>query len=166
MRCLTGPEQEQWLSKNELLGKPYGTDKAPANYIQFRAPIRLPQIQAFTHNLVDLFWPEREALVAVEDWGLYEPYEMLIVDALRGSHGEKRPLIEASGHCFDFTEKNELIALFSLTTAFNWTAYLYFPASKVTLLNWEGALFDFWSVRPGDLESISRVVGEFDLKKK
>lgn len=81
----------------------------------------------------------------ITDWPLYKPYEMKIIDFARSAHGEKRPLTDAAGHIFSLDEKHDLIALFSLTVAYDWKAYLYFPSSKTTLYNWEGEIFDFWT---------------------
>jgi len=84
------------------------------------------------------------ALLHVTDWSLYTPDEMAIVSAIRKAEGDHRRLIETPGHTFGAAERDLLIGLLSLVTAYDWTAYLYFD-NGITLLSWEGEILDLWA---------------------
>jgi hypothetical protein len=90
---------------------------------------------------------------------------MRLIDLVRTTHGERRPLIDAAGHLFPTDEKDDLVGLFSLTVAYYWSAYLYFPSSKTTLFNWEGEIFDFWTDDPNCYAKLLELQKSFHLKK-
>jgi hypothetical protein len=146
MHCLNPTEQKEWLTRSGQVEDPYreGAPSSGKLYRQFYTPPRLSQIEAFVAHYLDA-WESGEALLVVTDWPLYSPYEMKLIDLARLAHGEKRRLIDASGHLFPLDEKDDLVSLFSLTVAYYWSAYLYLPSAKTTLHNWEGEIFDFWT---------------------
>jgi hypothetical protein len=164
MNCINVQEQETWLKDQKMQGQPYGSDNAPKHYIQFYAPKHLRAVEAFAHNLTDLYFPSNKALLSITDWALYQPYEMRLFDCVRSIHGEKRWLIDAPGHLFSTSEKDDLIGLFSLSVAFEWTSYIYFPDARVTLLNWEGVIFDFWTDDSKQLIAVSELLKSFSLE--
>jgi hypothetical protein len=69
---------------------------------------------------------------------------MAIVTHIRRSCGEQLPLVQTPGHVFTAAERDLLIGLLTLVTAYGWTAYLYFDHG-LTLLSWEGDLLDLWA---------------------
>ena len=165
MRCVTSAEQKEWLTKNGQVEEPYGkTDSVGKFYRQFYTPPRLSQIEAFVASYLEA-WQAGEALLVVTDWPLYKPYEMKLIDLARITHGEKRPLIKAPGHIFSLDEKDVLVALFSLTVAYYWSAYLYFPSSKTTFFNWDGEIFDFWTDDTVRYAKLLELQKSFHLKK-
>ncbi len=158
MTCLTMSEQSELLARLSIVEEPYGKDIAPKHYCQFYAPKTLRAIQAVTRDLGLTFFKSNQALLTVKDWALYDPHEMHLFESLRKTHGESRPLIEAPAHLFTSTEHADLIGLFGLSVAFEWTSYLYFVDSRVTLLNWEGVIFDFWSAGREAREEMSETL--------
>lgn len=165
MNCLTIAEQKLWLAQRGIFEEPYRNNESPKYYLQFYPPKHLRGMEAFSDYLNDLFWKEGEALLVFVDWPLYQPYEMRLVDHVRAAHNEKRWLIDAPGHVFAAEEKDDLISLFSLGIAFEWTSYLYFANAKVTLLNWEGVIFDFWTEDQSNLTSLLKAMADFKLEK-
>src|SRR6185312_1757777 len=145
MRCLNNDEQKSWLSRHSIPESTYEGGGTQEFYIQFHTPEKFRQLQFFLNGYFYHFLGDSSALVAITDWWSYQPFEMNLVEKLRLIHGEKRPLIEASGHLFEAKEKDDIIALFSLATAFGWKSYLYLPNQKTTLYNWEGDMMDFWT---------------------
>ena len=165
MKCLTSHECREWISQHALTEQPYGTKTAPPYYIQFDAPERFSAITAFTNCLAENFWEDGPACISIADWALYEPYEMRMIELFRQAHLENRQLIDAPAHIFVREESNDLIGMFGLTTAFQWTAYLYLPASKITILNWEGVIFDFWSESEEHIVTLLKVLDFFKLRQ-
>jgi hypothetical protein len=163
MNCLTTAEQSDWLARLKIVEKPYRNSQAPRHYTQFYAPKSLRAVQAFALDLLLTFFESGDALLTITDWSSYESYEMRLFDSLRSIDGETRSLIEAPGHLCGTTEKDDLVGLFSLSVAFEWTAYLYLPDAKVTVLNWEGAIFDFWAEDADGLERMAKSLSTFSL---
>ena len=166
MRCLTALEQKEWLATNDQVESPYSKSAISKGkfYRQFCAPPRLAQVEAFASHFLDI-WKSGEALLVVTDWPLYRPYEMKLIDLIRMAHGEKRSLIDAPGHLFSLNEKNDLISFFGLSVAYYWSAYLYPPSAKVTLFNWEGEIFDYWTDDSENYETLLSLQKSFRLKK-
>ncbi len=165
MRCLTDSEQREWLIKNGQIENPYGNNSSSGKfYHQFCTPTRLAAIESFSDSYLNL-WKDGEALLVVTDWALYQPYEMRLFELARRAHGENRNLIEATGHIFSIEEKDDLTALFSLTVAYQWKAYLYLPLAKTTLFNWKGEVFDFWTDNFDNSTELLDLQKAFRLKK-
>jgi len=88
---------------------------------------------------------------------------MAVMESLRRGHGEQRRLIDAPGHLFEATEKDEAIGHCYLAVIFHWTAYLYLASGAVTLLFWEGDLIDVWNPSKTMSPAIEEVVRKFEL---
>ena len=99
------------------------------------------------------------------DWALYRPDEMALVSAVRRSHGELRWLIDAPGHLFSASEKDDLIGQACLQLWFEWSAYVYLPHDGLTMNLWEGELIDIWTTRSETFEAIGNVVDRLELKR-
>ena len=151
MQCLTDSEIATWLADHDGTSVPCRKSKSPSHSLQFACPNRPLETAAFIRNFLNLL--SSEILIQVTDWPLYEPSEMLVIEALRNLHGESRNLIDAPGHLIPAGEKEIAIALFGHTVNFQWNARLYVPedfatlqlCNFATLQNWEGELMDFWS---------------------
>lgn len=72
-------------------------------------------------------------------------------------------LIEAPSHEIGSEEAEVGISLFSLSSSFEWSAYLYAPVHGSTLYNWEGELFDFYTNSQETLERMRQIVEKFGL---
>lgn len=72
-------------------------------------------------------------------------------------------LIEAPSHEIGTYEAELGISLFSLSSSFEWSAYLYSSVHRSTLYNWEGALFDFYTNSQETLELMRQIVQKFGL---
>lgn len=145
MKTLTDDGCSEWLASRKLLADPhYTSDARPPFYEQFPLPQHALSSSAIFRSIVACVEPFETALLHITDWALYAPDEMAVVSHVRQAFGEHRPLIETSGHVFAAVERDLLIGLLALVTAYGWTAYLYFDHG-ITLLSWEGELLDLYS---------------------
>jgi hypothetical protein len=166
MKCLTKPECSAWLETHAIIEAPYENPRpVNADIIQFAPPKSSPRLIAFSRQLFDWIGNLEAGLLQINDWPFYQPDEMVVINAIRRSHGELRPLIEAPGHLFEPKEKDELIALFYLTIMFGWSAYLYLLPNKATVLNWEGDLIDLWSFDKQHFAAFKEIQATFQLKE-
>jgi hypothetical protein len=165
MKCLTNAECSDWLRNQRMVEEPYGEPlPVGSHYKQFAPPTSARHLAAFSRHLFDWLGNYDTALLHITDWGLYKPDEMAVIQAIRRSHGEHRMLIDAPGHLFEAKERDELIGMFYLTVMFGWSAYLYFPAAKATIFNWEGDLIDLWSADAEHFSKFSSIIDTFQLR--
>ncbi len=164
MKCLTLNECSDWLRERGIVEDPYSQDKGDDFCFQFEPPTNPRRLTAFTRELFDTFGEFSGALVVFTEWALYRPDEMSLVDSLRRGHGEHRALIDAPGHLFGPAEQAEAIAHCYLALMFGWTAYLYLPSARATVLFWEGALIDFWSADERLTESVRGAIQSYELR--
>lgn len=163
MRCLTTHEVSEWLRERAIPQDPYHQGKAPTYYLQFHAPVRHRQSDAFVRHYFERIIRESESLIHMTDWGLYQPSEMIAITGIRHSFGEKRILIHAPGYTLDPGEAEVGICLFSLSVSFGWSSYLYSLNKRSTLYNWEGDIFDFWTDNHSALAEMKTLLKQFNL---
>ncbi len=164
MHCLRKEQIASWLTKHSLPADPYNeyAGSLPL-YLQFHAPKRFRPIEAFTREFSALAAPHDEVLVSVIDtiapWNL----ELRMFNRLRP---ESAPdLLEAPGHLFARDEVEDMIAMFSLTVALEWKAYLYIPERHLILYNWEGEIFDFWTTNESASMCVRALLQDFQLNE-
>ncbi len=165
MQCVTEGEIEKWLLNRTIPSDPYHSDVSPEFYLQFYAPVRHRQLDAFTRHFYDGIIPESDTLIHMTDWGLYQQSEMIAIVGIRSSRGEYRHLIEAPGHIIPSGSPELGISLFSLTASFAWSSYLYLSQGHTTLYNWQGEIFDFWTDNEQAVSEIRLILKQFDLKE-
>lgn len=165
MRCLTNDEVSAWLAERRITEAPYATnlETSPSHYVQAAVSRDYHRIDAFARHCINGILGNGVCLIHVTDWSLYQPSEMIVIDALRSHHGELRRLIDAPGHLFESGETETAVALFSLCASYGWSCYLYSPPDQCTLLNWEGELFDFWTADPGKLAEFKTLLRDFEF---
>jgi len=163
MICLDDKEQSELLLAWEVPEDPYHRPLRPRYYTQFYAPKDFKKQQQFTKSFLELFAPDQSFLVAFTDWSQYESHEMDLIQAIRLSNGEKRSLIQSSGHLFSAKECAMATACFSLAIGYNWSSYLYIPKNKSTLFNWEGEIMDFWSDSKSALVGMHKLLRAYGL---
>lgn len=163
MHCLTESEISQWLQQRGIVGDTYHQSHSTGHYLQFYAPKNHRTVSAFLRNYGELITGGSEGLVHITDWSLYTQSEMIPIMGIRSLHDEKRWLIDAPGHCLASNEMDVAVSLVVLTTAFAWSTYWYCPASRSTLYNWEGDIFDFWTDDPAMMEIMKKLILDFDL---
>jgi hypothetical protein len=115
--------------------------------------------------MFETFWKTGPAMLSMEDWPLYHPDEMRLIEVIRLAHNERSFLIETPGHVFDISEATETIGMFSLSVAFEWTSYLYLPDAKITVLNWEGVICDFWAEDKTATDEMLEILSSFKLEE-
>ena len=163
MKCITESQIDDWLQQRSIHKDPYHCDASPAFYLQFYAPTNHRSVDAFVRHYYDLIVPEVDSLIHMTDWGLYQQSEMIAIVGIRSSRGEDRMLIDAPGHILPSGEKEIGVSLFSLSTSFAWSSYLYSPRNHSTLFNWEGEIFDFWSDSEQAVSEMRLILNQFDL---
>lgn len=165
MQCATESEIDNWLNERAIPKDPYYGEAAPEFYLQFHAPPKYRWLDAFTRHYYERIIPESESLIHITDCALYQPSEMIAITGIRRSRGEDRLLIEVPGHSLILEEVELGISLFSLAASFAWSSYLYSPANRSTLHNWEGEIFDFWTDSKQCLAEMGVILREFDLEE-
>ena len=55
--------------------------------------------------------------------------------------------------------------IFALTTCFKWKCYAYGTQARMTLYNWEGEIFDFWTNSETKKEQFRSIMQEFKLEE-
>ena len=165
MKCMAPEEIRAWLATHQIAADPYAGGTAPSHYIQFYAPLRHRQLEAFIRHYFHRIANTDEAIVQIVDWSPYEASEMLTIAALRATSGESRPLIVCPGHLLSEEEREFGIALFGLAASYLWKAYLYSPSSRSTLYNWEGEIFDFWTDSTEVVTEMQEMLKEFCLSE-
>lgn len=136
MKTLTPKQTSEWLTTHSITEAPYSNpDSSPTHYLQFRTPHPFLTIEAFFTNLLFTLEPKTEALVQIQDWALYTPSQMLAIQSIRKSFGEHQDLIESPEHLISMSNPEQIIALMSLTTSFDWNTYLYIPEHQTTIYN-------------------------------
>lgn len=163
MRCLTDDETVAWLQARGISQDPYHGDEKPPFYVQFQAPGILRVADDFMRQYYESIIPGAASLLHMTDWSLYVPTEMMAITGIRKSQGESRMLIEAPSHEIGTYEAELGISLFSLSSPFEWSAYLYSSVHRSTLYNWKGALFDFYTNSQETLELMRQIVQKFGL---
>ena len=144
---------------------PYRSRGGSGHYLQFCAPPEHRRTEAFIRMFCHEIVPDSQLLIHITDWVFYTPSEMLVMDALRGSHNEGRRLIDAPGHLVDRSESDLGIAIFSLSTSFAWKSYLYSPHLRTTLYNWDGEVFDFWTSGIQEYRTMQSLLSRFAFTK-
>jgi hypothetical protein len=164
MKCYTVNEIIDWVGTRGVPYSPYGGKRTPNHYVQFVPPQTHRKTEAFIRHYLWNGLSAKPILIHLTDWGLYEPSEMIVIEAIRGRYGETRSLVDAPGHAFPPEEKETAIALFSLSASYGWSAYLYSEVDNTILRNWEGDLFDFWTDSERQFKEMLELLEKFKLK--
>jgi hypothetical protein len=167
MQCLTPPESADWLRAHCIEG--LSEDASPCVFGDYEVFAEAPRDaraqQRFARDLLSWIGDFEAALFWLTDWPFYKADEMALLSSLRKSHGEDRRLIDAPGHVFASTERDEIIGWVSLMMCFGWDSYLFaWP--------FQGAMFqtshdDFVWLLSSDAERFSeaqRIVRGYELK--
>ena len=163
MHCVSGSQVSDWLSERSIPMDPYHGSVAPRYYLQFYAPARHAQLDALARHYYGRIIPNSDSLVHMTDWSAYQESEMIAMKGIRFERGEERPVIEAPGHILPPAENETGIALFGLSAAFGWSAYLYSPMDHSIFFNWEGEILDFWTESKSALAEMKLILKEFNL---
>lgn len=159
MRCLTDAECTVWIDAQGLVESPYGdwvgqplTPRGAYHQFGVQNSVFLAE------QLVALASPFKQALLWIIDDGWeIAPIDALI-DALRRSHGESRPLGLVTGYLYDASEGDAMAGLFFLTIEHGMSAYLYVAGPDATFFNWEGTLVDAWTKDQAQAEQVWVIV--------
>jgi hypothetical protein len=126
MQCLTPFEADEWLRACRIADlREDGLPGVLGNYAVFAdSPRDARAQQRLARDLVSWVGDFESALLLLTDWPFYEVDEMALISSLRRSHGEHRLLVEAPGHVFAESERDELIGWIALMMCFGWDGYL------------------------------------------
>jgi len=127
MKCITNRECLEWLEEHAIdASTPEGWPEVVGDYEVFFAAPRDARAQGLlARDLVAWLGGFETGLFWLTDWPFYKPDEMAIISGLRRAHGEHRGLIDAPGHIFEASERDELIGWVSLMINFGWDGYLF-----------------------------------------
>ena len=167
MQCLNPSESAEWLRTRSIAGLSDGGKPCVfGDYEVFAASPREARVQQLlARDLVTWLGDFESVLFWLTDWPFYTPDEMALIESLRKSHGERRLLIEAPGHVFVESERDELIGWVSLMMCFGWDGYLFTSP-------FQGSLFqtsheDFVWLLSSVVERFAeaqRIIRQYDLK--
>jgi hypothetical protein len=166
VKTLTDAACADWLTARKLVGEPYVSKESRHPHCeQFPLPRHASSAAAMFRSIVTCAEPFDVALLHITDWAHYSPDEMAIVAHVRKACGERLPLIETPGHVFSASERDLLLGLLALVTAYGWTAYLYFDHG-LTLLSWEGELLDLWDTDRTRYKAVGELLQEMGISPK
>lgn len=167
MKCITNRECLEWLDDHAIdAATAEGWPEMVGDYdVLFDAPKDSRTQGLLARDLVAWFGAFETALFWLTDWPFYKPDEMAIIDGLRRAHGEGRRLIDAPGHVFEASDREELTGWVSLMMNFGWDGYLF-------TLPFRGSMFqisheDFvWVVTstPDPFSEAQKLVRKYQLK--
>jgi hypothetical protein len=126
MKAITSGECIDWLAKHDAKGSFAAGPELIGDYeVMFAAP-KEGRLQAIlARQLVSWVGEFETALFWLSDWPFYQPDEMAIIMSMRRGHGECREVIDAPGHVFNITERDEMVGWISLMINFGWDGHLY-----------------------------------------
>ena len=158
MRCLTDSECIDWIKAQSMVVSPYDDwEDHPVMKAGHYHQFGILNSAFLAERLVASASPFKEALLWIIDdgWDI-TPIDALI-NALRRSHGENRPLGLVTGYLYDAAEGDEMAGLFFLTIEHGMSAYLYISGPNATFFNWEGTLIDAWTNSPDQTQEVQMI---------
>lgn len=167
MKFLTPHEQSKWIETADQVEDPHHAqldDVAHLLHAQFYAPQHYKAIECFVLAYLNEVATEGDLLVQIFDWYPFDGATKVIFEAVRKDWGELRDPSQAPGNLFCRTEQDKLVALMTLTSAFGWTSYLYSAHDQLVLHNWEGEIFDVWTISRSKLTALDRLLETFQLE--
>jgi len=167
MRCITNSECLEWLEEHAIdASTPEGCPEVVRGYVVSFAAPRDARAQGFlARDLVAWLGAFETGFFWLTDWPFYEPDEMAIISGLRRAHGEQRHLIDAPGHIFESSERDQLIGWVSLMINFGWDGYLFvFPfRGSMFQTSHEDFVWAVSSIRE-HFEETRKLVRKYELK--
>ena len=165
MQGLTPPQIAAWLTSHGQIEDPHLGDHAPPYLVTCYAPNTYMAMECFLRCVLRQLMAGCDCVFQVTDPYPSEECRDFAFYALRCEAGEKRSLEEAPGFFIPPAERERAIALFAGTAMFKWKAYLYADRQQMTLYNWEGDIFDFWSDSADKCDEFRRLMKGFELKE-
>jgi len=165
MKVLTPEECPKWLKDAGISHDPYrGVGEASHHYMTGGLTDARRSI-AFARNLIRAVEPKGDHLLEITDWSTYQEDEMAVVQSVRASFGETRWLIKSPGHVFLSSDLDLCVGLFALTIAYGWSSFIYTSKPRLTIFNWEGDMFEFWSDEKKTIEVTKKFCRLHELPK-
>ena len=164
MRCVTPREISRWLETANQFEDPYLGESEPRLRLQFHCPDRYKSVEHFAHVFAEDIVATGDLLVVISDSEPSEPSQIAIIDAIRHSIGESRPIRDAPGFIVERKELEKAIGLFALTSCFMWKSYLYTDHDRIVLYNWEGEIWDFWTDSESSYNLMAEMIKHWELK--
>ncbi len=165
MKFLTDQEVGDWVAERGFLLDPYRSGWGK-HFLQFALPEDWGSVQGLLRGFFEVIFDGEELMIHFTDWSTYRESEMIAIQGIRKGSGEDSWLIEKPGHLIGPNEIELGMTLFGLGIIFGWSCYLYGSGGRVALLNWEGALLDFFGEREEELEIFYGLAREFRLEER
>ena len=164
MKILSEIEIDAWLVNENVSPQPYSQGTSAKHYRQFASPKRYSHVEAFSRIGLSQIQDAKSILIHITDWAHYTEAQMLTIAAIRHHHNVDKPLIESPGHLIELQSIETAVSIFSLSIAFGWSSYLYFPNDSFTILNWEGDLIDAWTHSKETITNLDKLISDFELQ--
>lgn len=165
MKGLTDREISGWLQSHGLIEDPYLRGREPAYRVVGRASGIYARMEGFLEVICDQLMSEGDLLIHITD--SFSPRESrnYIASAVRQKAGELRSIEDAPGMLVNRSEVDHAVAQFALCCCFGWKSYLYGTRDRMTLYNWEGEIFDFWTDSEQKRDEFRRIMKNFELEE-
>jgi len=137
MRVLTPGECRTWLLSECSIEvqDPFHYRKPEDSTAILSCPRESGRKRSLSRELIYRMGPFSSVLLWMTDWPFAQEDEMAIVTALRRSHGYRTPLIEAPGHIFESSEREEFAGWMTLMLWFEWDAHVFPSPFSGTVLH-------------------------------
>jgi hypothetical protein len=166
MNTLEPQEISSWLQRVGQNEDPALDESNSRPPITVSTPTSYSACECFVRCFIEQVVEQGELLVVIKDWQPSQPSQDFIHSAIRLSFEDTRPIDEAPGYSFKYSEREMAVAIFTLTCCFKWKCYLYADHGELVLYNWEGEIFDVWASSKSKRDEIRFMTHNFGLKEK
>jgi hypothetical protein len=166
MQTLTDEQAAKWCADRgfDLIERqPHWFDPRICNCLKFLTKQKYSVVDALVRYVVGSGEFDG-AIVWATDWPFYSPDEMAVLDRLRSSIGEDRPLIESPAHFFDRQEVDDCVGLFNLCTHYYFDAFMHIPASGLLAYNSHDEIQYLTSLSATHQIELKAIAGRYDLE--
>ena len=172
MPCLTEKGLNKWLSS-----RGHAISESDPNWpraepvMQFYAPKTYQGTQCLVDTVLREVFEEGETLIVIDYAEPFDDCDQVIMEAmakfLEGRHYNYFELPPNHFPSFKFkkSEWSRAVALFTLLSTFGWNCFLYGSNNQLTLFNWEGEIYDFWTDSEVKRKNMNRIIRTFALKR-
>src|SRR5438552_4122838 len=143
MKCISEPEYQRWLTVAGIAMTPdrdlHPADQGDGRFsIQLSFPKDASMLFEFARCVINWLPSGGQRILWLKYWHTYPPDPVIAFENVRRGFGEKRPIIEAPAHVFEFppsknyesreypdiAEEAVMSSLALLIMCFDWSAYI------------------------------------------
>lgn len=165
MKWLDKRGATQWKITHEQFVDPYRDGCNAKIWIQFEAPAEYTTLECIVKCfLAEVLCESEEFLVDFVDWSPSQTCRDLLIEALRLKSCGIGQLQNSPACLCTSAEMDWVMALFVLSSCFEWKAYLYGSHGNTGLYNWEGEIWDFWTDSDAHWNKMNTILESFGLR--